>query len=137
MTGSTWFDVQDLIVGLPGAMIVQGEDSPVCVVRRAEFARLRWDQTDREILQTGSDDLELGTLLTADPATFPLVQVYRGRVMILAYLDQLSHRELAELLLESFRLRAGRRGKRLDEDAYFELAGDSRGPKTLRSRLTK
>lgn len=134
MTGTSWFDVHDLVAGLPRAMVVQGDESPVCVVRRAEFARLRWDESDRQILQTGSNDLALAESLAAEPERFPLVQVYGSRVMILAYLDRVSRREVAELLLESYRLRAGRRGKRVDEAAYFALAGTSTRHRNLRLR---
>lgn len=134
MTGSAWYDVHDLVAELPKAMVVQGADSPVCRIGRAEFARLRWDQVDRQLLQTWSADLELAQVLAAEPDTFPVVQVYASRLMVLSYLDRLHRHEVAELLLDSYRLRAGRRGKRVDEEAFFAAVCGSSYRRSLKSR---
>lgn len=129
MSGSTWTDVEELVARLPDAVLGQAhEGSPAYYAGRHIFARLRWDEQDREIVQVWSGDMGLAAALADRRATFPVIHTFRFRVSAWAYLDQLGRRELAEMLLDSFRIRGGPgRAGRVDEGAYFSQT-DVGGP---------
>lgn len=107
---------------MPGAVLGQAhEGSPAYYAGRHVFARLRWDEQGREIVQMWSGDMDLAGTFAGRRATFPVIHTFRFRVSVSAYLDQLGRRELAEMLLDSFRIRGGsRRAQRVDERAYFD-----------------
>jgi hypothetical protein len=118
---ATWTDVDDLVQGLPDARATTAhEGSPSWSAGSHQFARLRWDDEGRELLQTWSGDMSLGAALTGREDVFPVVQVFRFRVSPWAVLERLGRREVAELLLDSYAIRGGvRRGEAVDEAAYF------------------
>ncbi len=52
--------------------------------------------------------------------TFCRIDTFDFRVSVWAWLDRLGSRELAELMLDSYRIRGGvRRGGRVDERVFF------------------
>jgi hypothetical protein len=52
---------------------------------------------------------------------FPVIQTFRYRVSMWAYLERLDRRELAELILDSYGIRGGpTRLAAVDRDAFFE-----------------
>ena len=118
---ATWDDVTDLVQGLPDARATSAhEGSPSWSAGSHQFARLRWDDDGRELLQTWSPDMSLGEALDARRDVFPVVHVFRFRVSTWALLERLDRREVAELLLDSYAIRGGlRRGQAVDETRYF------------------
>ena len=96
----TWADVDELAGRLPGAEgTVAHEGAPAWRAGRHTFARLRVDDDERELVQvwTGEMDTE---------------QALADRRDVFVRIDR---RELAELLLESYDIRGGRR-RRGDTD---------------------
>jgi hypothetical protein len=116
----TWDDVTDLARRLPGVELGSAhEGSPAWYAGRHPFARRRED-AGREILQFWSGDMDLGAQLAGRPDTFLRVDTFEYRVSVWAWLDRLGRRELAELVLDSYRVRGGtRRAVAVDEAAYF------------------
>ncbi len=116
----TWDDVTDLAGRLPDADLGEAhEGSPAWYAGRHAFARYREDD-GRQILQFWSGDMDLGEQFAARRETFFRVDTFEHRVSVWAWLDLLSPRELAELLLDSYRIRGGRRrAAGVDESAYF------------------
>jgi hypothetical protein len=116
----TWEDVSDLARGLPDAELgAAHEGSPAWYAGRHPFARYREDE-GREIVQLWSGDMDLGAQLAGRADTFVRVDTFGFRVSVWARLDRMRRRELAELLLDSYRVRGGvRRAGRVDETAYF------------------
>lgn len=136
MTGSSWHDVEELVRRLPDAVPGRAhEGSPAFCAGRHQFARLRWDDGDRQIVQLWSGDLSLPAALAGRPEVFPVIHTFQVRVSLWAFLDALDRRELAELLLDSYRIRGGsRRADLVDESAYFgQSPTATRGP--LRTAL--
>lgn len=121
MNGSSWQDVERLARRLPDAVLGQAhEGSPAFYAGRHQFVRLRWDEDDREIAQLWSGDLGLADALGTRREVFPVVHTFQVRVSLWAVLDLLDSRELAELLLDSYRIRGGtHRAERVDEAAFF------------------
>ena len=117
----TWSDVTDLALRLPDARLgTAHEGSPAWYAGRHSFARYREDQ-GREIVQLWSGDMDLEAQLARRRDTFVRIDTFEYRVTVWARLDQLARRELAELLLDSYRIRGGRRrGERVEEAAYFQ-----------------
>jgi hypothetical protein len=118
---ATWEDVDDLVKGLPDARATTAhEGSPSWSAGRHQFARRRWDDDGRELLQSWSGDMSLGDALQGRREVFPVVHTFRYRVSTWAFLERLSRREVAELLLDSYAIRGGvKRGEAVDEAAYF------------------
>jgi len=116
----TWDDVTDLARRLPDAEPGEAhEGSPAWYAGRHPFVRYREDQ-GREIVQVWSGDMDLGPQLARRSDTFPRIVTFDFRVSVWAWLDRLGRRELAELVLDSYRVRGGvRRAGRVDEEAYF------------------
>jgi len=116
----TWDDVTDLARRLPDAELgAAHEGSPAWYAGRHPFARYREDR-GREILQVWSGDMDLAAQLDSRGDTFLRVDTFDFRVSVWAWLDRLGRREVAELILDSYRIRGGvRRGGRVDEEAYF------------------
>lgn len=104
---ATWDDVERICSGLAGARPgVAHEGSPTVDVGRHPFARLRWDDTGRKILQYWSHDLGLGDAL-ADRRDTIEVHTFKVKVSVWAWLDRLDERELTEILTESWLARRG------------------------------
>jgi hypothetical protein len=107
---ATWADVDRLCARLPGAERGQAhEGSPAWFAGRHPFARLRWDDADRELVQVWTGEMDTGPALAARSDTFVRIDTFRYRVTMWARLDRLGRRELAELLLDSYDVRGGPR----------------------------
>jgi hypothetical protein len=119
-TVATWHDVAALAAELPDAEPGEGhEGSPAWYAGRHQFARLRED-AGLQIVQVWSDDMDLGRQLASRPDTFVRIDTFDFRVSVWILLDRIARRELAELVLDSYRVRGGvRRAGRVDEQAYF------------------
>lgn len=118
---ASWKDVDDLVLGLPDARATTAhEGSPSWSAGSHQFARLRWDDDGRELLQTWTADMSAGDAWAARPDVFVVVHTFTYRVSGWALLERLDRREVAELLLDSYTIRGGvRRGEAVDEAAYF------------------
>jgi hypothetical protein len=116
-----WKDVEDPARRLPDAVPGRGhEGSPAWYAGRHPFARYREDDVGRPLVQVWSGDMDLARQLAPRRDTFVRLDTFDFRVSVWALLERLEPRELAELLLDSYRIRGGvRRGERVDEDWYF------------------
>ena len=113
---ATWADVDELAGRLPGAVLgVAHEGSPAWLAGRHTFARLRWDDDGRELVQVWTGEMDTEQALAGRRDTFVRVDTFRYRVSMWARLDRLDRAELAELLVESYDIRGGRR-RRGDTD---------------------
>ncbi len=105
---ATWRDVERIASGLAGARPgVAHEGAPTYDVGRHPFARLRWDDSGREVLQFWSLELDSGPALADRPDTFLRVDTFKVKVSIWARLDLLDLQELTEILTDSHRARRG------------------------------
>ncbi|HEX6149090.1 hypothetical protein [Nocardioides sp.] len=105
---ATWRDVERIAPSLEGARPgVAHEGSPTFDVGRHPFARLRWDDDGREILQFWSLELDSALALADRPHVFCRIDTFKVKVSIWAWLDQLDVEELTELLTDSWRARRG------------------------------
>ena len=87
---ATWDDVERIAGALPGAKPgVAHEGSPTFEVGRHPFARLRWDDVGREILQFWSMDLASEEALADRRDTFFVINTFKVKVSIWAWLDPL------------------------------------------------
>jgi hypothetical protein len=103
---STWEDVGRIAADLPGAVASQAhEGSPAYDVARKQFARLRWDDTGREILQFWTDDRE--ALVQGRPDAYWITKAFPAAVF--GWLDTIAPDELREIITESWRVRAPKR----------------------------
>ena len=108
---ATWRDVERIALALDGAKPgVAHEGSPTVDVGRHPFARLRWDDEGREMLQFWSLDLGSEHALADRRDTFVAVQTFSVKVSVWARLDRLAVEELAELVTDSWLARRGVRG---------------------------
>jgi hypothetical protein len=116
-----WTDVDELAGRLPDAVLGRAhEGSPAWYAGRHAFARYREDDQGRPLVQVWSGDMDLARQLAPRRDTFVRLDTFDFRVSAWALLERLAPRELAELVLDSYRIRGGvRRGERVDEDAYF------------------
>jgi hypothetical protein len=107
---ATWADVCDLAERLPGTVLGQAhEGSPAWYAGRHTFARLRWDDQDQDLVQVWSGDMDTGRALASRSEVFPVIQTFEYRVSVWGRLDLLEREELAELVLDSYDIRGGRR----------------------------
>ena len=107
---ATWADVDDVAERLPGAELgVAHEGSPAWYAGRHTFARLRWDDDGRELVQIWTGEMDTEKALAGRRDTFVRIDTFRYRVTMWGRLDHLDRRELAELLLDSYDIRGGRR----------------------------
>ena len=107
---TTWTDVDQLAGRLPRAVLgVAHDGSPAWLAGRHTFARLRWDDDGRELVQVWTGEMDTEQALAGRRDTFVRIDTFRFRVTAWARLDRLDRRELAELLLESYDIRGGRR----------------------------
>ena len=110
---ATWADVDELAGRLPGAELgVAHEGSPAWFAGRHTFARLRWDDDGCELVQVWTREMDTEPALADRRDTFVRIDTFRFRVTLWARLDRLDRRELAELLVESYDIRGGRRRRR-------------------------
>jgi hypothetical protein len=104
----TWQDVERLALALEGARTgVSHAGDPAIEVGRHPFARLRWDEEGRELVQVWTFDRDAGAALADRSDTFVRVDIFAVKASIWARLDLLDDAELAELLEESHRARRG------------------------------
>ncbi len=91
---ATWRDVERIALALDGAKPgVAHEGSPTVDVGRHPFARLRWDDEGREMLQFWSLDLGSEQALADRRDTFVAVQTFSVKVSVWARLDRLAVEE--------------------------------------------
>jgi hypothetical protein len=105
---ATWDDVAAIAAALPGA--VEGrapDDAPTYTVGRHPFARLRWADDGREILQFWTMEPDAGEILAGRRDVFFRVERFKVKTTVLAWLDRLDEQELAEIITESHRARRG------------------------------
>ena len=108
---ATWRDVERIASALAGARPgVAHEGLPTYDVGRHPFARLRHDDSGREILQFWSLEQDSADALADRSDTFFRVDTFRVKVSIWAWLDRLDPDELAEIVTDSWRARRGVRG---------------------------
>ena len=105
-----WSEVCEVCQRLPDAELGQAhEGSPAWYAGRHPFARLRWDEHDRELLQAWTAQMDTAQVLAGRRTTFPVIHTFSHRVSLWAVLDDLDRREVTELLLDSYGARGGRR----------------------------
>ena len=105
---ATWQDVERLGLALPGARTgLSHAGDPAIEVGRHPFARLRWDEEGRELLQYWSFDLDSAAALADRAETFVRVDTFKVKVSVWARLDRLDEQELTEVLTDSHRARRG------------------------------
>ena len=107
---ASWDEVDEMAGRLPGAVLgAAPEGSPAWYAGRHPFARLRLDDDDREIVQVWSGEMDLGEALARRSDTFVHIATFRYRVSLWVLLERLDRAELAELLVDSYDIRGGRR----------------------------
>jgi hypothetical protein len=93
---------------LPGARSGHApEGAPTFDVGRHPFARLRFGDGGREILQFWSLELDSEDALADRRDTFFAVHTFKVKVSIWAWLDRLDEDELTEVLTDSWLARRG------------------------------
>ena len=108
---ATWQDVERIALSLDGARTgLSHAGDPAIDVGRHPFARLRWDDEGREILQVWSMDRDSEAALADRADTFVRVDTFPVKVSIWAVLGDLDETELTEILTDSWRARRGVRG---------------------------
>lgn len=107
---ATWEDVVAVASTLPGAAVGRApDDAPTYDIGRHPFARLRWSEDGREILQFWTMDPDTEEMLADRRDTFFRIETFKVKASVWAWLDRLDHQELAEILTESHRARRGAR----------------------------
>ncbi|MEU4191514.1 hypothetical protein AB0E69_06430 [Kribbella sp. NPDC026611] len=121
----SWREVCALAERLPDARLGQAhEGSPAWYAGRHQFARLRWDDDGRELLQCWTGDMDMSAALAGRQDVFPVVQRFQYRVTFWGYLDRLGLRETAELLLDSYGIRGGsKRRQAVDPSDFLPPSG--------------
>ncbi len=105
---ASWQDVARIASTLHAARAeVAHEGSPTFVVGRHPFARLRWDEGGREILQFWTRDLHTEAALAQRRDTFFAITTFTVSVSVWAWLDRLDIEELREILTDSWLARRG------------------------------
>jgi hypothetical protein len=105
-TTVTWETVRELAVGLPGVEESTSYGTPALKIRGKLFARLH-QEGDAVVLRI--DMGERAMRMRADPRTFYITDHYLPHPWMLVRLSTVRRDDLAELLKESWRLRAPRR----------------------------
>jgi hypothetical protein len=102
---ASWDEVGRIALGLPDAAVGQAhEGSPAYDVAGKQFARLRWDDGGREILQFWTGDSREAL---AQGDAYWIAKAFPSAVF--AWLDQLGTDELREIITDSWRVRAPKR----------------------------
>lgn len=100
-------DVRDLALALPETTEKPSYGTPGFRVKDRLFARIR---EERDVLVVWCESLdEKEFLIGAEPEKFFTIPHYDGHPMVLVRLPSVDREELAELLAESWRLRAPKR----------------------------
>ena len=100
-------DVRDLALALPETTEKPSYGTPGFRVKDRLFARIR---EERDVLVVWCESLdEKEFLIGAEPEKFFTIPHYDGLPMVLVRLPSVDREELAELLAESWRLRAPKR----------------------------
>lgn len=108
---ATWRDVERIAGGLAGARPgTAHEGSPTYEIGRHPFARLRWDDDGREILQFWTMEPDIEQILAERRDTFCRIDTFKVKASVWAWLDRLDKQELAEILTDSWLARRGVRG---------------------------
>lgn len=104
---ATWSDVEQIGLSLPETSRgAAHEGSPALLVRKQQFARLRWDADGREILQFWVADPDLvQAYVTDDPEAYAGAAGYSKKV-VMARLERLDNQTVRENLVESWTCRA-------------------------------
>jgi hypothetical protein len=101
-------EVRDIALALPGAYERASHDArPSWRTKPRMFATVR-DDPRALVVWVGSLE-EKAALLAAEPRTFSTTPHYDGHAIVLVDLEQVGTAEAAELVTESWRLRAPRR----------------------------
>jgi hypothetical protein len=109
---ASWRDVERIAAGLPGARAgVAADGGPTFDIGRHHFARLRLDEGNEEILQFWTQDLATEEMLADRKDTFFLIETFKVKVSVWAWLEQLDRDELLEILTESWLARRGVRDR--------------------------
>ena len=104
---STWSDLGRIALALPEVAEGQAhEGSPAYDVSGRQFARLRWEDDGREILQFWAGD-DRNALIQSNPDAYFIVRAFPSAIF--AYLAALDVDELREIVTESWRVRAPKR----------------------------
>jgi hypothetical protein len=107
---ATWDDVAAISTRLPGAIPGRApDDTPTYEIGRHPFARLRWTDEGREILQFWTMDPDTEQMLAGRRDTFFRIDAFKVKASVWAWLDRLDEEELGEILTESHRARRGAR----------------------------
>jgi hypothetical protein len=108
---ATWDDVVQVAETLPGAKPGFAHDgAPTYDIGRHPFARLRRDDVGREILQFWTQDLATEAMLADRRDTFFVIDTFKVKVSVWAWLDRLDRPELEEIITDSWLARRGVRG---------------------------
>ena len=109
---ATWRDVERIAASLPGARAgVATDGGPTFDIGRHHFARLRLDESNDEILQCWTQDLATEEMLADRKDTFFLIETFKVKVSVWAWLERLDRDELLEILTESWLARRGVRDR--------------------------
>ncbi len=105
---ASWKDVERIASTLAGARAgVAHEGSPTFEIGRHAFARLRWDEDGREILQFWNRELDTAAALAGRRDTFFNIETFKVTVSAWAWLDRLDVTENRETLTDSWLARRG------------------------------
>jgi hypothetical protein len=100
-------DVRELALALPHTIEKPSYGTPGFRVKDRLFARIRDEGSVLVIWCDSMDEKEF--LIASEPATFFTTPHYDGHVHVLVRLSKVGRKELAELLAESWRVRAPKR----------------------------
>ncbi|TCC39061.1 hypothetical protein E0H75_39440 [Kribbella capetownensis] len=104
---SSWDEVGRIALGLPEVAEGQAhEGSPAYDVSGKQFARLRWEDDGREILQFWTGD-DRNALIQSNPDAYFIVRAFPSAIF--AYLGALGVDELREIVTDSWQVRAPKR----------------------------
>lgn len=100
--------VEAIASSLPGARAgVASDGAPTFDIGRHHVARLRLDGNGDEILQFWTQDLATEEMLADRKDTFFLIDTFRVKVSVWAWLDLLDRDELEDILTDSWLARRG------------------------------
>lgn len=107
---SSWADVERVGLSLPETSLGEAhEGSPAVLVRTQQFARLRWDDAETEVLQFWVPNADLvAAYVDDDPVTYYAAPGF-SRKAVMARLSRLDSQTLREVLVESWMCRAPKR----------------------------
>jgi hypothetical protein len=110
-------DVRRIALSLPETTEKPWYGSPGFRVRDKGFLRLR-DEAEGGLVVFVADEGEKEALLASDPTKFFTTPHYDGHAIVLVQLDAIDEDELAELITESWRLKAPKRVLQAYDEAH-------------------